>query len=80
MIKLRRQAALAEDIICEENQGHRSRIREANITFLKRVNMEVTENVRMKVHALAAARGITNSELLESYIDDDYEKLPSYQR
>lgn len=47
---------------------------------MKRVNMEVTEAVKHKAHALAAAKGVTTSELIDSYIGDDYERLPSYQR
>lgn len=46
----------------------------------KRVNMEVTEFVRRKVHALAAAKGVTTSELLDSYIGEDYDRLPSYDQ
>lgn len=42
----------------------------------RRVNMEVTESVRAMAHAVAAARGVTTSELLEGYLLADYGRLP----
>lgn len=43
---------------------------------VRKVRMEVTENVRNMVLALAAARGVTSSELLYEYLDDDFSRLP----
>jgi hypothetical protein len=43
---------------------------------LRKVRLEVTADVSMKAKALANARGQTVSELLDSYIDDDFSRLP----
>lgn len=41
-----------------------------------KVRMEVTKDVSHKAKALANARGQTVSELLDSYIDEDFSRLP----
>lgn len=49
-------------------------------TYIRKVNMEVTEHVRSMVHAVAASRGVTSSELLGSLIEAEYDRLPSKAR
>lgn len=61
-----RQAAKDED-------RHRS-------AYVRKVNMEVTEAVRAMVHAVAASRGITTSELLSSVLEAEYDRLPATSR